>query len=190
MQANKLKVLAAAVAMALPLAANAESNIALTPPTGTMTTNARVNINVVIPRFLFLQVGTGTLLANNAAIDTVTFNVPVANVGDGTPVTGTGGNLTNGQVTVRLIGNVGDVNLGATAALLTNGTGETIPWSQINVATAGGATHPTIGGTAASFTATARVVNVNGSWTYGYLNNATPAEGTYSSQITYTATSL
>jgi hypothetical protein len=190
MQAKNLKVLAAAVVIALPMVAQAESTIALTPPApATMSTSARVNINVVIPRFLFLQVGTGTFLTNVGTIDTVVFNVPVANVGNGTPVAGTGGDLTGGRVTVRLLGNVGNVNLGATAAALTNGTGETIPWSQISVATSG-VTHPAINGAAAAFTASARVVDVSGDWTYGYLNTATPAEGTYSSQITYTAVSL
>lgn len=191
MQSNKLKVLAAAVALAMPLAASAESTIATTPAApATMTTSARVTINVVIPRFLALRVGTGAILTNVSTIDVVSFNVPVADVGNNSPVTGTGGDLTAGQVTVQLRGNVGDVNLSATAADLTNGTGQTIPWNQIAVATSGGATHPAIGGTAVSFGASARVVNVNGSWTYSYLNATTPAEGTYASTITYTATSL
>jgi hypothetical protein len=191
MQANKLKVLATAVALALPVVAQAESTIATTPASGSMSTSARVNINVVIPRFLFLQVGTGTLLTNVGTIDTVVFNVPVANINNGTPVVGTGGDLTGGRVTVRLLGNVGNVNLSATAPALTNGTGETLPWSEISVATSG-PTHPAINGAAAAYTATARVVNVSGDWTYGYLNsNGAPvAEGTYASQITYTAVSL
>jgi hypothetical protein len=118
------------------------------------------------------------------------FNVPLADVNNGTPVVGTGGNLGNGSVNFRLLGNVGNVNLSATAAALTNGTGETLPWSEITFGTNGPA-HPAVGSTA-NFTATARVVNLSGIWTYGYLNTAGPpvAEGTYSSQITYTATSL
>ena len=154
-----------------------------------MTTSARVNINVVIPRFLALRVGTGAILTTNTTVDTVSFNVPVADVGNSTPVAGTGGDLTGGQVTVALLGNVGNVNLSATAPVLSNGT-ETIPWNQISVATTGGATHPAIGGGPASFVATARVVNVSGTWTYSYLNASMPAEGTYSSTITYTALSL
>lgn len=189
MQSNKLKVLAAAVVLAMPLIANAESTIALTPSTGTMTTAARVNINVVIPRFLALQVGTGAILTNNGTIDDVDFNVLPASIGNGIPVAGTGGDLTGGRVTVELRGNVGSVNLSSTAPDLSNGT-QTIPWGQISVATIGGATHPAINGAPSSFTHTNRVVNVSGTWTYSYLNATTPAEGTYSSTITYTAASL
>jgi hypothetical protein len=34
----------------------------------------------------------------------------------------------------------------------------------------------------------ANVVNVNGTWTYSYLNTITPAAGTYTGQVLYTAT--
>ena len=52
----------------------------------------------------------------------------------------------------------------------------------------GGATHPTINGGTTSYTATNKVVNVNGTWTYSYLNSVTPAAGAYTGQVTYTAT--
>lgn len=175
--------------LALPLAANAESNI--TTGTGTITATARVNFSVTIPRFIFLQVGTGTLLAANSTIDTISFTPAVAVVGNGTAVAATAGsgNLGNGGVTVRIIGNAGNVTLGAvsTPALLTSGS-NTIPWTQISTAITGGATHPTINGANASFTATANVVNITGTWIYSYLNTVTPASGTYTSQVTYTAT--
>ena len=47
---------------------------------------------------------------------TITFNVPAANVGDGTVVNATAGsgNLGNGAVTVRVVGNNGNMTLGAT----------------------------------------------------------------------------
>jgi len=186
MHSNKLKVLALAVALASPLAANAESNV--TTGAGTISATARVNFSITIPRFIFLQVGTGTLLAANAAIDTISFAPALTVVGDGTPVAGTGGNLTGGAVTVRIIGNAGNVTLAATGpANLTSG-GDTIPWTQIATAVTGGATHPTINGANATFTATANVVNINGTWTYSYLNAATPAAGTYTGQVLYTAT--
>lgn len=190
MQSNKLKALAAAVALALPLAAQAESNFVTAPAApAALTANARLNISVVIPRFLFLRVGTGTLLANNVTVNNLVFNVPVADVGNTNAIAATGGDMAPSQVTVSLIGNVGNINLEANAPALSNGT-ESIDWNQISVVPAGGATHPTINGADANFAATGRVVNVNGSWTFSYLNQTTPAEGTYQSQITYTATSL
>jgi hypothetical protein len=114
----------------------------------------------------------------------------VAVVGNGIPVAATAGsgNLGNGTVTARIIGNAGNVTLGATGpANLVSGT-NTIPWTQIAIAAAGGATHPTINGANATFTAVANVVNVNGTWTYSYLNALTPASGTYTGQVLYTAT--
>jgi hypothetical protein len=177
---------AVAAAVALPLAAQAESNVST--GAGALSATARVNFSIVIPRFLFLQVGTGTLLAANATIDTISFAPAVAVVGNGTAVAGTGGNLTAGAVTARIIGNTGNVTLAATGpANLTSGS-DTIPWTQIATAVTGGVTHPTINGANATFTAASGVVNVNGTWTYSYLNTLTPAAGTYTGQVLYTAT--
>jgi hypothetical protein len=177
---------AAAAALVVPLSALAESNV--TTGAGTLTATARVNFSITIPRFIFLQVGTGTLLAANATIDTISFAPTVAVVGNGTAVAGTGGNLGSGSVTVRIIGNAGNVTLAATGpANLTSG-GNTIPWTQIATAITGGATHPTINGANATFTATGNVVNINGTWIYSYLNTVTPAAGTYTGQVLYTAT--
>ncbi|MGH6622423.1 MAG: hypothetical protein ACREBN_00550 [Burkholderiaceae bacterium] len=186
MHSNKLKVLAIAVALASPLAANAESNVTIN--TGTINATARVNFSILIPRFIFLQVGTGTPFAANATIDTIDFAPAITVVGNNTPVAGTGGNLTGGSVTVRIVGNAGNVTLAATGpANLTSGT-DTIPWTQIATATTGGATHPVVNGANATFTAASNVVNINGTWVYSYLNNATPAGGTYTGQVLYTAT--
>jgi hypothetical protein len=186
--AKALQAGAAIAVAALPLTTYAESNV--TTGGGTISATARVNFSIVIPRFIWLQVGTGTLLAANATIDTISFTPAVAVVGNGIPVAATAGsgNLGNGTVTARIIGNAGNVTLGATGpANLVSGT-NTIPWTQIAIAAAGGATHPTINGANATFTAVANVVNVNGTWTYSYLNTLTPASGTYTGQVLYTAT--
>lgn len=185
---NIVKTTAAVAVLALPLAAQAESNV--TTGAGTISATARVTFNITIPRFIFLQVGTGTLLAANATINTIAFTPAVAVVGNSTPVAATAGSgdLGNGIVTVRVIGNAGNVTLGATGpANLTSGS-NTIPWTQIATAITGGATHPTINGANATFTAVANVVNINGTWTYSYLNALTPASGTYTGQVLYTAT--
>jgi hypothetical protein len=180
---------AAVAAAAVPLTARAESSIT-SLPSGTMTATARVNFSVVIPRFVFLQVGTGTLLAANGTIDSIAFTPAVAVVGNSTAVAATAasGNLGNGGVTVRVIGNVGNVTMSATAGPNLVSGSDNIPWTQIATAVTGGATHPTINGATAVYTATGNVVNVSGSWVYSYLNTVTPAAGTYTGQVLYTAT--
>jgi hypothetical protein len=189
MKLNRYCLAAALVAAAAPFAALAESNVS--SGAGTLTATARVNFSITIPRLLFLQVGTGTYLAGNSTIDTITFTPAVGVIGDGTVVNATAGsgNLGNGSVTVRVISNAGNVTLGATAPPNLLSGSDTIPWTQIATAVTGGATHPTINGTNASFTAVSGVVNVNGTWTYTYLNSAVPAAGTYTGQVLYTATS-
>lgn len=183
--------LASAVVLtgSLPLAAQAESNV--TTGTGTISASARVNFSIDIPRFIFLRVGTGTERGTNATVDTISFTPTVAALGSGSPVSATlgSGDLGTGKVTVRILGNAGNVALAATApATLVNATSDTIPWTEISTAVTGGATHPTINGGSASFTATGKVVNVTGDWTYTYLNSAIPAGGTYTGTVTYTAT--
>lgn len=189
MSIKKLALAASAVIAAVaPLSVQAESNLATGG--GALSASARVNFSIVIPRFLFLQVGTGTLLANVGTIDTISFAPAVGAIGNATPVAGTGGNLTGGAVTVRILGNTGAVTLGAIGTTaLNNGSGDTIPWTQIGTAVTGGATHPAIDGATVPFPATGNVVNVAGTWTYTYLNTITPAAGTFTGQVTYTATS-
>ena len=192
MKSMKLSTLAAAVALASPFVANAESNFT-TGGGANITATAHVNFSIDIPKFVFLQVGTGPVfpaMAANATINTITFSVPAANVGDGTVVNATAGsgNLGNGAVTVRVVGNNGPMTLGATGpATLTSGT-DTLAWTQIATAITGGATHPAVNGGTVVYPATNKVVNVNGTWTYTYLNAAPLASGTYTGQVTYTAT--
>lgn len=158
---------------------------------GSGSTSARADFSIAIPRFVFLRVGTGTLLSNNSTVDTIVFQPALAQVGTGSPISATGasGDLGNGTVTVRVIGNVGNVTLRSVSspALLTNSVnGATIPWSQLLV-TAVNIAHPTINGANSVFAATNNVVNLAGQWTYRYANTITPVPGTYQSTVTYTA---
>jgi hypothetical protein len=203
MKRMQVKIAAAALAMAMPMAANAESNFQ--NGGGTLNATARVDFTIVIPRILFLRVGTGTTFVNDATINLITFDVPAASVGTG-PVAATAGSgdLGNGTVTARLIGNVGNVSLNvATPGALSNGT-DTISYSTITttVAALGGValllTAPALAdgaGTAVPFAAVNGVVNRGAQWTYAYLNAAPVASGTYggvgvqNGRATYTATS-
>lgn len=186
--------LTAVAALLAPQWALAESDVNLAAgPNSTAT--ARLDFQIVIPRVLFLQVGTGTALADNTAIDLLSFAPTAAQLGNGTNVAGTGGNLTGGAVTVRVFGNNGNVGLTATTnGPLGNGAGDTIPWSEILVTTAAAAVpaagflgaaipHPAIPltgtGATTTITATNKVVRQEGVWTFAYDNTTMYAAGTY-----------
>lgn len=157
---------------------------------GALTANADLDFEIVIPRFLYLQVGsTGT------TVDTVTFDLSgVASIADIDSQVGNG-TAVDGDITVgvRLVSNAGDVDLEAVGSGtgLTNGT-ETIPWSQITgTAATGGATGldvPVVGAAAVTIPATNGVVNRSDTWSFDYENDLLVGGGTYTGTVTYTAT--
>ena len=182
---------------ALPMLALAESNTT-SPAATNATAVGRLDFTVVVPSVLFLRIGTGGAVGvAGAVIDGLTFTVPATNIGDSTVIAGTGGDLTNGAVTVRVFSNFGSnvtLNSGISGQLA-NVAGDTIPWSQIAVvatalsaATAGftnaAITHPafsatTGAGTATTLTAASRLVRQEGKWTFSYSNTAVVPAGTY-----------
>src|SRR5688572_12669470 len=124
----------AALATIAPLMAQAESKFVDVNGTGALSASAKLDFSITIPKVLFLQVGTGTSYADNGTVNTIAFTVPAGSVGNGTPVAGAGGDLLGGGVTVRVLGNGGDVTLSnATTGPLSNGVGgaPTVPWSDI-----------------------------------------------------------
>lgn len=175
---------AIALAFAAPLLASAESQ-----RVSSGSASARLDFEVKIPRVLFLGVGTGaTGLTADPNIDLLTFdytNTP-ADVGSGTD------SATQG-VAVRVMGNNGQISLGAAVSNttgLTNGS-EVIPWTEI-LATSLDATNlavPAVGGApTAPMLNSAKVTTRNTTWNYAYSNSNVVAPGTYTGQITYTAT--
>jgi len=65
------------VVLSVPMLANAESKVQT--GAGALTATARLDFRVTMPKVLFLQVGTGSLLAANATINLIDFVVPAAN---------------------------------------------------------------------------------------------------------------
>lgn len=205
-QVSNRKALAlslALIAAGLSGAARAESNFVTGG--GTLTATARVDFRITIPKILFLQVGTGTLFANNTTINLIDFVVPAASIGDGTPVAATAasGDVGNGTVTAIVRGNGGNIGLTSVATgALGNGAGDSINFSEITTTAAALSTGtvltaPTLAnGTSASVTLTAvgKVVNQDARWTYQYANSAVVPPGTYggvntnNGRVTYTAT--
>ena len=121
-------------------------------------------------------------------ISTVTFDVPAANTGDGTPVTG------SQQIDIRLV-----IRAPASAPLtgflsvdssvpLSNGVGGSIPLSSISwTASDGDIPSGSFNGTTnqllASFPSSARITETH---TFTFANDALYDPGTYNGQITYT----
>jgi hypothetical protein len=201
---NTLGTAILALGLAAPLFANAES--AITTGAGSpITASARLDFQVTIPKVLFLQVGTGTAMAANAAINQIQFTVPAANVGDSSVIAATAGSgdLGNGTVTAKVIGNNGTITFtSTTSGALGNGAGDTISYGQIgtSVATLTSATalaHPALAdGATTTVTltpASGKVISRDAKWTYTYLNQNVIAPGTYggvntnNSRVTYTA---
>jgi hypothetical protein len=204
-----LKTLIGAAAITLPLIAQAESNVAT--GTGTLTATAHVDFSVVIPKVLYLRVGTGSTytgttpsLTSLATIDTITFSPAAGSVGNGTAVAGTGGDLNNGVETAAIVSNSGSVTLTATSnGALSDGAGDSIAYTQITT-TASALTSatalpaPVLSNTTSNsvvLTAPAsKLITEDAKWTFSYANTVSVPAGTYGAtaanngQITYTAT--
>lgn len=158
---------------------------------GNLSADASVDFDIVIPRFIRFRVGTNT----PGTVDTVTFTVSDSVVGDGTSVTGTGGDATGGAVNVSVISNAGAINIGgiATATGLSNGAGDTINFNEITTTSSQAATLPAPALANGALTAvnvtptTGDITTRNAVWTYGYDNTNVVAAGTYEGTVTYTA---
>lgn len=196
-------LLVAALAGIAPLAARAESNSVI--GAGGLSANARLDFGVTIPKVLFLQVGTGSSYSDNAAVDNIDFIVPANSVGNGEALAGTGGDLfSSSVVTVRLLGNSGDISLNnTTSGALDSGIAgnPTVPWSDILVTTSalpsatprfmnGAIAHPAFntgasGGPGVPITvaATGRMVRREGLWFYRYANTKALPAGTYGGSV-------
>ena len=202
-----LKLVLGTAALALPLAALAESNVQTGTATATGAT-AHVDFQITIPKILYLRVGTGSsyttgVLAANTNIDLITFAPTAAQLGSGA-VAGTGGDLLNGTETAAIVSNSGNVTLNATAAgALSDGAGDSIAFTQITTAVATNTSTtalpaPTLAnGASANVVLPApatKVISEDAKWKFSYTNSAVVPTGTYggvntnNSRIVYTAT--
>ncbi len=188
MKLNLITKSAIALMLATPLLASAESQLV----NGAGAAAARLNFRVIIPRVLFLGVGTGaavTPLATNAAIDMVTFDYSLNPNDVGTGLAA--GAITGNVVPVRVFGNNGQIQIAVTnPANLVSGT-DNIAFTQIT-AVSSDATNlavPAFGGAAVSpVLNTTRITDRSANWTFSYANAVNAAAGTYNGQATYTAT--
>jgi hypothetical protein len=198
-----------AAALTLPLLSFAESSVQTGAATSAPGATAHVDFSIVIPKILYLRVGTGSsyttgALSANPAVDLITFSPTAAQLGNGTAIAGTGGDLTGGVETAAIVSNSGNVTLNATATgALSDGAGDTIPFTQITTAattltSATALPAPVLTNASSAnvvLTASAsKVIVEDAKWTYKYANTATMPTGTYggvnvnNSRVVYTAT--
>lgn len=203
MKTNTNKLLQAALALSLgaslfgTLPAHAESTT--TNGGANLSTSARLDFSIVIPRFLSFRVGTV-----GGTIDQITFSPTAAVVGNSTPVSGTGGDAAGGSgANVSVLGNGGQITI--TEANNSGGTGlqhatlaDTINYNQITTSSSDSTNlnAPTLsnagGNTSTPVLSASNVTNRSAIWTYAYANTTVPSAGTYGTsanggRVTYTA---
>ncbi len=166
---------------------------------GVLTRAARVDFQIIIPRFLRFRVGVANLVPN----DLIEFAPTADQIGVGGALAGTGGDATGGAVTVEVRSNAGQINIVATnagAAGINDGGFNVISYAEITTSPIGGVIPAPVLANAASAAApvtlnSGLVTNQNAVWTYAYANTTIPEAGTYggintrNGRVTYTATS-
>jgi hypothetical protein len=204
-----LKSLMGAGALTLPLMAFAESNVQTGAATSSPGATAHLDFSVVIPKILYLRVGTGSTYSSGAltsvsTVDLITFTPAAGTVGNGTAVAGTGGDLTGGVETAAIVSNSGNVTLNATASgALSDGNGDSIPFTQITTA-ATTLTSTTalpapvlsngVSGNVVLTAPATKLITQDAKWTFSFANAANVPAGTYggvnvnNSRVIYTAT--
>ena len=182
---------ALALALATPLLASAESQLTI----GAGSAAARLDFRVVVPRVLFLAVGTGAAgLANNTTIDTVTFDYTTNPAAIGTGAAA--GAITGNVVPVRVLGNNGVIALTSTnTGALANADGRhhSLERNHRDLVGRANFNSPAPAGASVNLglSAGTRITSRTANWTFSYANTAVVAPGTYGTtngRVTYTAT--
>jgi len=200
MKAMKMKLFAAAVVsgaalLAMPGMASAEQTSVT--GAGALSTNARQDFTVIIPRFLQFRVGAAAGAISIVTCDMTAFS---AVLGNSVAQACTDGNLGGGQSTVSVRSNGGPVGITvSTLGTLLSGA-NTMPYSEIITTSSDPANLPApilpSGGTSGSVAVAATagpVTDRSAIYTYTYANTAFYAAGTYggvnvqNGRATYTA---
>jgi hypothetical protein len=180
------------VSLAVPQLVSAES---VTATGASPSADARVDFRIIIPGVLRFRVGSA-----GGGIDLIDFAPTAANLGTGTDVAATAGSgdQGNGDVTVEVLSNSGQITIthDSNAAVLADGTGNTIPYTEILTASSDAANlDAPVLGTASSTTPTlnGELTNETATWTYTYDNTVAYNSGIYGGvntnggRVTYTA---
>jgi hypothetical protein len=193
-------ILAVAVgsAFATPGVAMAEVT-STTGAIGTLTTNARQDFQVIIPRFLQFRVG-----ATAAAISLVNCDMTAnaAALGNAVNQACLGGDAGAGVSNVSVVSNAGQITLTATTLGQLQSGANNMPFSEITTNTSSANVPapvlPALGGISPTVNVVmnaAPITNRQALWTYGFANTTVYAPGTYggvavqNGRATYTASS-
>jgi len=190
----KLTALATALSLAVAVPSQVFAEANTTTGAGPLSTNARIDFQISIPRMLRFRVGSA------AGIDLIDFQPTLADVGNGTDISATAGSgdLGNGDVTVQVASNAGQVTINhdSNGVSLSNGNGDTIPYTEILTASSDAANlaAPVLGTAGNSQpTLTGGLTNHSATWTYTYDNSVMYPSGVYGGvntnggRVTYTA---
>jgi hypothetical protein len=185
-------ILCAQICTSIPLNALAESRSIEGSGDAAMAATARLKLQVNIPRFLYFRVGSA-----GSTMDTITFEPPAGAVGNGSIVSGSGGDAAGGSgASVSLRSNAGQITIvanndGGAGGL---GSGGAVSLADISVRSdSNGLATPSLtdaGGSVARVVATrGNVTDRHATWTYEYRNRHAVAPGVYNAEIIYTAIS-
>ena len=184
---------AAATAMSAPMLATAESDLSVAAA-GSASAQANLDFVVVIPSFIFFQVGTA-----GATIDSMTFDLATAGVEPGIGGAGVDGESSYAPATntidITLRTNASNVRIAATGGSMTSATTtDSIPLTDINVTPGGTIPVPTFGGDTGLFGG-GLPGTLNDTWAFNYANTAIVEGGIYGGaanggRVTYTATDI
>ena len=180
--------------------------------TQAVSATARLDFTLNIGKFIFFRVGTGAYPTASSTVDTVAFNTtPSIPAGAVTPVVGNNRSVnwsgaaptfsvttSNNVLPVEVRSNAGQISIRAQATTPLTSGANTIPMSQIVVTSSdvpnlpaplipdsGQGAAVNVAGTSFSNLVTVRSAN----WTFAYNALTSPTAGTYSGQITFTASS-
>jgi len=160
---------------------------------GVLRAEARLNLRVTIPKFLYFKVG-----LSSGTGDLITFDLTNTEVGDSSSIDGTGGDAGGNGASVTVRGNGGQITItegndGGSGGL---GAGAgNISLSEITViSSSADLATPTLsdngGNTSEPSLNGGNVTTRSAIWSYTYNNTTTPDADDYDAEITYTASSL
>lgn len=201
MKAANLKklILTAAVGATFALPGTSMAEVTSVTGAGTISTTARHDFQVIIPRFLQFRVGAtaGTISLVNCDMSAV-----AGILGNGTGQACAGGDAGAGVSNVAVVSNAGQITLTATTLGQLQSGANNMPYSEITTTTSSANVPapvlPSLGGVSPTVNVVmnaAPVTNRTATWTYGYANTAVYASGTYggvavqNGRATYTASS-
>lgn len=195
----KQLILSAAVGATLALPGVAMAEATSVTGAGTISTTARQDFQVIIPRFLQFRVGAtaGTISLVNCDMSAL-----AGVLGSGTAQACLGGDAGAGVSNVSVVSNAGQITLSATTIGQLQSGANNMPFSEITTTTSSAnvpaPTLPALGGVSATVNVVmnaAPVTNRQATWTYGFANTSVYASGTYggvnvqNGRATYTASS-